>query len=320
MAQLIVSGMLTGISQTIQVWSSKVTGVTALGGLGIVWSNGEHAMTKTTDKYTFTFHVVEECEEAIEEIREIIFKTLEDKELRRSFDTPDDDPGPRYEWESPEHAFTRCVAERAANAVLERTTVHKVADGEVSVELREIGHAEITLYNAEIGSLLEYGDRINIDWMPMAIAPRNGAILLLYCEYPQGAELHFGLFDDGKWLEPYVVGYEPLKGSPWHRQGFELEYHCEITGWLPISAKELSAAGFNDNQVAALLEMSRRWCGHVGSNDDRGAQQTTRSYGATLRPVRFGRDAYCDCGADQGLATEIAWCEALTALAGGNRR
>ena len=118
-------------------------------------------MTTTTDKYNFTFHAVEECEEAIEEIREIIFKTLEDEELRKSFDTPDDDPGPRYDWESPEHAFTRCVAERAARAVLERTTVYKVADGEVSVELREIGHAKITRYNAEIRSLLEYGDRIN---------------------------------------------------------------------------------------------------------------------------------------------------------------
>src|SRR5262245_15005642 len=158
--------------KTIQVWSSNVTGVAALG--GIVWSNGERAMTKTTDKYTFTFHAVEECEEAIEEIREIIFKTLEDEELRKSFDTPDDDPGPRCDSESPEHAFTRCVAERAASAVLERTTVYKVADGNVSVDLREIGHAEITCYNAEIGSLLEYGDRINIDWMPMATVPRNG--------------------------------------------------------------------------------------------------------------------------------------------------
>ena len=74
------------------------------------------------------------------------------------------------------------------------------------------------------------------------------------------------LFDDGKWLEPYVVGYEPLKPvrSPWHPQGFELECHCEVTGWLPISAKELSAAGFNDDQVAALLEMSRRWRAHRG--------------------------------------------------------
>jgi hypothetical protein len=255
-----------GYSKTIQVWSSKVAGVIALGDPGIVWSNGERAMTKTTDKYTFTFHVVEECEEAIEEIREIIFKTLEDEELRKSFDTPDDDPGPRYHWESPEHAFTRCVAERAARAVLERTTVYKVADGEVSVELREIGHAEITRYNAEIRSLLEYGDRINIDWMPMATVPRNGTILLLYCEYPQWGELHFGLFYDGKWLEPYVVGYEPLKPvrSPEHPQGFELECHCEVTGWLPISAKKLSAAGFNDDQVAALLEMSRRWRAHRG--------------------------------------------------------
>ena len=57
--------------------------MTALGGPGIVWSNGERAMTKTTDKYTFTFHVVEECEEAIEEIREIIFKTLEDEEFEK---------------------------------------------------------------------------------------------------------------------------------------------------------------------------------------------------------------------------------------------
>jgi hypothetical protein len=95
--------------------------------------------------------------------------------------TPDDDPGPRYNWESPEHAFTRCVAERAARAVLERTTVYKVTDGKVSVELREIGHAEITRYNADTSSLLEYGDRINIDWMPMATVPRNGTILLLYC-------------------------------------------------------------------------------------------------------------------------------------------
>jgi hypothetical protein len=55
---------------------------------------------------------------------------------------------------------------------LERTTVYKVADGKVSVELREIGHAEITWYNANTRSLLEYGDRINIDWMPMATVPR----------------------------------------------------------------------------------------------------------------------------------------------------
>jgi len=52
MAQLIMSGVPTGISQTIQLWSS----VTALRGLGIVWSKGERAMTKTTDKYTFIFH------------------------------------------------------------------------------------------------------------------------------------------------------------------------------------------------------------------------------------------------------------------------
>ena len=223
-------------------------------------------MTKKTDKYTFTFHAVQECEEAIDEIREIIFKTLEDEELRKSFDTPDDDPGPRCSGESPEHAFTRCVAERAAGAVMERTTIRKVADGEVFVELREIGHAEITPYNAQIRSLLEYGDRINIDWMPMATVPRNGTILLLYCEYPQWGELHFGLFDDGKWLAPYVVGHESLEPvrSPEHPQGLELECHCEVTGWLPISAKKLIAAGFNDDQGAALLEISRRWRAHRG--------------------------------------------------------
>jgi hypothetical protein len=61
--------------------------MTALGDSSIVWSNGERVMAKTTDKYTFTFHTVEEREEAIGQIRDIIFKTLEDEEVR-SHSTP----------------------------------------------------------------------------------------------------------------------------------------------------------------------------------------------------------------------------------------